>query len=131
MASALGLDDYGTSSSDEEEEKVVEDQVSDESTQEVKKEDESSKQRSGHCDPAIEARVAHFLKLKAQGHDFMTNLRAKKDFWNPCILSQVAEYFSIDEIQSHFSTFDPHALPVEEYYDNLGSYASNDVMHGY
>ncbi|ODN83739.1 hypothetical protein L202_01831 [Cryptococcus amylolentus CBS 6039] len=62
----------------------------------------------GHCDPALSAKVAHFLKLKyEQGEHINTRLLSSSTFANPHIYSQLVDFVSIDERAPSFPSPSP------------------------
>ena len=75
-------------------------------------------------------KLQKFLEYRAQGHNFMENLKSKKDFHNPYILDKVVDYFGIKDIDPNFNkrVFDPRRYEPSMYYDQL-ALIQKRVMH--
>ena len=74
----------------------------------------------GPCDEVIQRKISKFIDYATRsGTTFNNNLKTKKDFGNPHLLSKVVDYFDIDEMGSNFpkDKFDPKAYPDEAFYE--------------
>jgi hypothetical protein len=76
----------------------------------------------GKCSEELQRKFAKWVELLKQGQSYNDAMRRSKPYRNPDFLGKVVAYQEIDEIGSCFpkDIFDPHGLPVEDFYDNLG-----------
>lgn len=79
----------------------------------------------GKCSDELQLKFARWVDLLRQGRSFNESMRSSKPYRNPDFLAKVVAYNEIDEIGSCFAkdVFDPHGLPEEDFYDNLGEQA--------
>ncbi|TFY76024.1 hypothetical protein EWM64_g7989 [Hericium alpestre] len=76
-------------------------------------------------DPAIEAKIAHFLELKRdpnQPKHFNDSLMSNRSFRNPHLYAKLVEFVNVDERATNFpkDIWDPYDLKEEWYADKIG-----------
>lgn len=73
------------------------------------------------CDPALQAKISHFLELQKNGRYLKDELRKMRDFRNPEFFTHIVKFLDLDQYVSAFApeVFDPNGIREEDHIEKL------------